>query len=63
MIAALIAMQVIQPQPTVRTNPVLATPNAMATARVSEPRRKLAQAKELLAHAEKVRATYAPSFA
>lgn len=60
MIAALIAMQVMQPQPTMRTNPALMKPNAIATARLSEPQRKLVLARELLARAEVVRADYAP---
>ena len=60
MISALIAMQVMQPQTTVRSNPALGEANAIAIARVSEPRRKLAQARDLLARAEIVRANYAP---
>jgi hypothetical protein len=60
MIAALIAMQMMQPQTTVRTNPMQVKPNALATARLPETRRKLAQARDLLARAEMVRANYAP---
>ena len=60
MIAALIAMQVMQTQPTMRANPALMKPNAIATAPLSEPQRKLVQARELLARAEVVRAGYAP---
>ena len=60
MIAALIAMQMMQPQTTVRTNPMQVRPNALATAPLSETRPKLAQARDLLARAEIVRANYAP---
>ena len=60
MIAALIAMQVMQPQPTMRMDPALIKPNAIATTRLSEPQRKLVEARELLARAEVVRADYAP---
>lgn len=61
MIAALIAMQVMQAQPMVRTNPALVKPNAIATARLSERQRKLDQARDLLARAELVRADYVPT--
>ncbi|MEO6582480.1 MAG: hypothetical protein ABIN68_06725 [Sphingomicrobium sp.] len=60
MIAALIAIQVMQPQAIVRSNPALVNPNAIATARVFGPRRQLAQARDLLASAEIVRANYVP---
>ncbi|MEO7240143.1 MAG: hypothetical protein ABIW16_01970 [Sphingomicrobium sp.] len=60
MIAAMIAMQLMQPQPVMRANRALVAPNAIATARLAEPQRQLAEARELLAHAEAVRADYVP---
>ena len=61
MFAALIAMQIIQPQPIVRTNPALTKPNANAAAPLSEPQGEIAKAKDLVARAERVRADYAPA--
>lgn len=61
MIAALIVLQVMQPQPMLRTDLAPATPNAVATARLSESQRRIAEARELLARAEEVRADYAPA--
>lgn len=61
MFAALIALQVIQPQPILRTEPALVKPNAIAAARLPERQRKIAQARDLLARAEQVRAHYAPA--
>lgn len=61
MIAALIAMQVMQPQPVMRPNSALVKPNAAANERRSESQRKISQARELLARAELVRANYVPA--
>lgn len=61
MIAALIAMQVMQSQPMMRTDPAPVEPNAIATARLSERQRRAAQARELIARAEVVRASYTPT--
>ena len=60
MIAALIAVQVMQSQPMVRPSPAVVRPNAIATARLSERQGKIAEARGLLARAEAVRADYAP---
>jgi hypothetical protein len=60
MIAALIAVQVMLPSPVVRTSPATVRPEAIATARLSERQRKIAEARGLLARAEAVRADYAP---
>src|SRR5215210_622294 len=58
MIFALIVMQVMQPQPAVRTTPLLKANPVIS--RLAEPRRELARARELLARAETVRAEYVP---
>ena len=60
MIATLIAIQVMQPQTIMRSNSALVKPNEIATARVSKPTSQLAQARNLLASAEGVRANYVP---
>ena len=61
MITILIALHVIQPQPVMRTNPAPVKPNAIATTRLAEPQRKVAEARELIARAEVVRANYKPA--
>lgn len=71
MIAALIAMQVMQPQPMVQARPAPVKPNTALIARhpdqkhpepkSPESKRMIAQAHELLARAEAVRADYAPA--
>lgn len=60
MLTALIAIQLIQHQPIMKAGPPLVKPNAVATARLSEPQRKMIEARQLLARAEAVRAGYAP---
>lgn len=61
MIAALIAIQIMQAQPNVRASSPLVRPDVNAIERRSEPQRKIAQARELLARAELVRANYVPA--
>ena len=61
MIAALIALQVMQPQPMVRPNPGPLKSIPTATAGLFERQRKVDQARALLASAELLREDYVPT--